>query len=95
MYICVIWFLLQIKQRAPEYLSLHNHSSWKVDLESVLFLLTIYKLNEKQKFMHKAHKVNPVDTGRKFNLRRSEDVLNVFWTSYVRSIYVLCLRGKN
>ena len=25
-------------------------------------------------------------------IRRSEDVLDVFWTSYVRSIYVLCLR---
>ena len=24
-------------------------------------------------------------------IRRSEDVLGVFWTSYVRSIYVLCL----
>ena len=29
----------------------------------------------------------PVDTGRKLN------VLDVFWTSYVRSVYVLCLRG--
>ena len=26
-------------------------------------------------------------------IRRLEDVLEVFWTSYVRSIYVLCLRG--
>ena len=26
-------------------------------------------------------------------MRRSEDVLNVFWRSHVRSIYVLCLRG--
>ena len=25
-------------------------------------------------------------------IRRSEDVLDVFWTSYVRSIYALCLR---
>ena len=25
----------------------------------------------------------------------SEDVQDVFWTSYVRSIYVLCLRGMN
>ena len=25
-------------------------------------------------------------------IRRWEDVLDVFWTSYVRSIYVLCLR---
>ena len=24
-------------------------------------------------------------------IRRSEDVQDVFWTSYVRSIYVLCL----
>ena len=30
----------------------------------------------------------PVDTGRKLNV-----VLDVFWRSYVRSIYVLCLRG--
>ena len=28
-------------------------------------------------------------------LRRSEDVQDVFWTSYVRSIYVLCLEGWN
>ena len=27
------------------------------------------------------------------HIRCSEDVLDVFWTSYVRSIYVLCLRG--
>ena len=27
-------------------------------------------------------------------IRRSEDVLDVFWTFYVRSIYVLCLRGR-
>ena len=27
-------------------------------------------------------------------IRRSEDVQDFFWTSYVRSIYVLCLRGK-
>ena len=27
-------------------------------------------------------------------IRRSEDVLHVFWTSYVRLIYVLCLRGN-
>ena len=26
-------------------------------------------------------------------IRRSEDVLDVFWTSYVRSFYVLCLQG--
>ena len=32
---------------------------------------------------------NPVDTGRNWTyIRRSEDVLDVFWTSYVRSIYV-------
>ena len=34
----------------------------------------------------------PVNTGRKLNVhKRSGDVLEVFWTSYVRSIYVLCL----
>ena len=27
-------------------------------------------------------------------IRRSEDIQGVFWTSYVRSIYVLCLRGQ-
>ena len=27
-------------------------------------------------------------------IRRSEGVLDVFWTSYVRSIYVLCRRDK-
>ena len=26
-------------------------------------------------------------------IRRSKDVLDVFWTPYVRSVYVLCLRG--
>ena len=26
-------------------------------------------------------------------IRRSEDVHDIFWTSYVRSIYVLCLRA--
>ena len=28
-------------------------------------------------------------------IRRSEDVQDVFWTPYVRLIYVLCLRGGN
>ena len=28
------------------------------------------------------------------NIRHSEDVLDVFWTSYLRSICFLCLRGK-
>ena len=27
-------------------------------------------------------------------IRRSEDVLNVFWMFYERSVYVLCLRGR-
>ena len=31
--------------------------------------------------------IHAVDTGRKLNVQ------DVFWTSYVRSIYVLCLRG--
>ena len=35
----------------------------------------------------------PVDTGRKLNAR-SEGVLDVFLMSYVRSIYVLCLWGR-
>ena len=26
-------------------------------------------------------------------IKRSEDVLDIFWTSYVRSVYVLCLQG--
>ena len=37
----------------------------------------------------------PVDT-QNVNwtyIRSSEDILDVFWTSYVRSMYVLCLRG--
>ena len=38
----------------------------------------------------------PVDTGRKLNyIRRLEDVLVVFWTSYVRPVYILCLRDNN
>ena len=38
--------------------------------------------------------VDLLDTGRKLNVRKtSEDVQDVFWTSYVRSIYVLCLWG--
>ena len=28
------------------------------------------------------------------DIRRWEDVEDVFWTSYVRSIYVLCLEGE-
>ena len=27
-------------------------------------------------------------------IRRSDDVLDVFWTSYVHTIYVLCLQGR-
>ena len=27
-------------------------------------------------------------------IRRSEDIQNVFWTSYVPTVYVLCLRGN-
>ena len=39
--------------------------------------------------------LNPADTGVNWTyIRRSEDLLDVFWTSYVRSIYVLCLRGN-
>ena len=34
-----------------------------------------------------------LDTGRKTYIRRSEDVLGVFWTSYVLSIYFLCPGG--
>ena len=38
--------------------------------------------------------VDLLDTGRKLNVSKtSEDVQDVFWTSYVRSIYVLCLWG--
>ena len=67
-----------------EYFSLHKHSSWKVDSECVLFLLVIYSLDEKQKFMHKAHKANPVDTGHKLNVhlmfrRRPGHLLNVWY----------------
>ena len=29
------------------------------------------------------------------HIRRSEDVLGLFWTSCARSIYVLCLRGSH
>ena len=37
-----------------------------------------------------------VGPGRKLNVHKtSEDLLDVFWTPYVRSIYVLCLRGRN
>ena len=37
---------------------------------------------------------SPVDTGRKLNVHKTfRDVLSVFWTSFVHSIYVLCLRG--
>ena len=36
--------------------------------------------------------INPVDTGGKLNVIRRTDV---FWTSYVRSIYVLCLQESS
>ena len=46
--------------------------------------------------MHKGHKANPVDKARKLNVHtKLEDVLDVFWTSYVCSIYVLRLPGNN
>ena len=31
--------------------------------------------------------------GHRMYIRRSEDVLDVFWTFYVRSVYLLCPRG--
>ena len=33
----------------------------------------------------------PIDTGRRLNVHK----VHVFWTSYVRSMYVLCLRGSS
>ena len=40
------------------------------------------------------HHAASADTGRKLKyIRRLENVLDVFLTSYVSSIYVLCLRG--
>ena len=37
---------------------------------------------------------NPVDTGPKLNLHKMfRNVLDVFWTSYLRSIYLLCPQG--
>ena len=37
----------------------------------------------------------PADTGRKLNVHKTFNLRqDVFWTSYVRSIYVLCLRGN-
>ena len=39
--------------------------------------------------------LNPADTGvNSTYIRLSEDLLDAFWTSYVRSIYVLCLRAN-
>ena len=36
----------------------------------------------------------PLDIGHNWTyIRRSEDFQDVFWTSYVRSIHVLCLEG--
>ena len=40
--------------------------------------------------MLKIHRKTPVETGRKLNVHNVQDV---FWTYYVRSIYVLFLRG--
>ena len=38
---------------------------------------------------------NPLDKGSKLNeLRRSQDVLDFIWTSYVLSIYALCPKGS-
>ena len=71
-----------------DMLLFHNLELQRCDYTS--FLLIIYNLNEKQKFMHKAHKANLVDTGLNWTY-----ILDVLWTSYVCSIYVLCLQGKN
>ena len=38
---------------------------------------------------------DPADTESKLNVHKtSRNVQDVFWTSYVRPIYALCLRGK-
>ena len=49
--------------------------------------------------MHLKLKMNPIYTGPKLNVHsehseRSQNVLDVFWTSCVRSIYVLFPEGK-
>ena len=39
---------------------------------------------------------NLVDTNRKLTVHKtSEDILHFFWASYIRSVYVLCLRGSS
>ena len=45
-----------------------------------------YKLSEYPP--HPAIQFGPVDTGRKLNIHE------IFWTSYVRSVYVLCPGGS-
>ena len=85
------WFLL-------------SSTTWHIFTSSCLlphetYLLLFTKLNWQAfpryiSHNHAIHVNSLVDTGRKLNVHKSsEDVLEVFWTCYVRSIYVLCLLG--
>ena len=69
------------------------HKKWSFPLK--IFSVNVTKIADLVTFAEKSLMENfifcsvPIDAGRKLN------VLDVFWTSYVRSIYVLCLRGND
>ena len=64
---------------------------WNVIVSEPKFCTeTMRKLCLSTKFPHQEIRWNQ---GIFRSVRRSEDVLDVFWTSYLRTIYFLCLRG--
>ena len=70
-------------------LSVKLLSKVKPEKDEIYNLILSALMSIKQKAMC------PVDTGRKLNVHKTfRRRLDVFWTSYVRSIYVLCLLGR-
>ena len=62
------------------------------DMKSMVYAMLIQLLNHSQ-IDKKSPKNNLTPQTQDVNwtyIRRSEDIQNVFWTSYVHSIYVLC-----
>ena len=59
-----------------------------------LFSNSKNQISDKQLISNMFHTPSIQDVNSTY-IRRSEDVLDVFWTSYVRSIYVLCLLASH
>ena len=58
--------------------------------DTLQWYCSILRSNEKQSSMYEQTWTQDVNSTY---IRLSEDIQDVFWTSYVRSIYVQCLRG--